>query len=73
MDASYKLIATKLTGSYGNSGTVCTRRHDPLQVDMPRSLRGAVRRPRTCPLLTVDADIGVVARAQPGLETTFNM
>jgi site-specific DNA recombinase len=29
-----------------------------LQVDMPRSPRGAMRRPRTCPLLTVDEDIG---------------
>src|SRR5260370_42700013 len=45
-------------GGSGNSGTVCTRRHDPLQVDMPRFSQGGREASRTCPLLTVDADIG---------------
>jgi hypothetical protein len=42
LDASWTPVATKLMGSSGNSGTVCTRRHAPL---------GAARLPRPMPLI----------------------
>jgi len=36
-------VCKQINGSSGNSGTVCTRRYDPLQVEMRRSPR--VREP----------------------------
>ena len=35
-----QIICEQTNAGFGSSDTVCTRRHDPLQVELPRSRQG---------------------------------